>query len=267
MTASIMSDNRKSLKKLFTENRIFGNVVYPVAGIGVVLLIWYLAALFIGVEMVLPSPGRAFEEFFTLLTEEEFWVSIGNTLLRTLVAFALAFAVAALTSSLSVFVSPVGRALSPIITILRSVPTMSIILIVIIAFKPTESPVLVTFLISFPLLHAAFFHALSEVDPYCVNMSKVFKVPVAKRIFGLYIPAILPDVFSATGSNISLALKVMIASEVLAQTFESVGVAMQIERIYLNTAGLMGWTIAAIILSFVLEFIVKILSKLVLRWK
>ena len=98
-------------------------------------------------------------------------------------------------------------------------------------------------------------------------MSKVFKVPVAKRIFGLYIPAILPDVFSATGSNISLALKVMIASEVLAQTFESVGVAMQIERIYLNTAGLMGWTIAAIILSFVLEFIVKILSKLVLRWK
>lgn len=83
----------------------------------------------------------------------------------------------------------------------------------------------------------------------------------------MYIPAMLPEVLTAVGSNISLALKVMIASEVLAQTFESMGVAMQIQRIYLNTAGLMGWTIAAIVLSFLLEIAVKLIALVFVRRK
>ena len=171
-----------------------------------------------------------------------------------------------MTASLSAFVKPVKRLLSPIITVLRSVPTMSIILIAIIALRSDESPVLVTFLIVYPLLHASFERALENVDPYAVNMSKVYGVPVYKRIFMLYIPSVLPDVFAASKSNISLALKVMIASEVLAQTFDSMGVNMQIARIYLDTALLMGWTIMAIVLSFLLEGVVALIKRLTLRW-
>lgn len=267
MTVSTMSDKAKTLRKLFTDKHIIGNVVYPVIGIGVVLLFWYLLSVIVGIEMILPSPTRAFEEFFALFSESDFWTAVSGTMLRTLTAFGIAFALAAVTSALSVFVEPVGRILSPIITILRSIPTMSIILIAIIAFKPTESPILVTFLISYPLLHASFSHAITNVDPFIVNMSKVFKVPVYKRIFKMYIPAMLPEVLTAVGSNISLALKVMIASEVLAQTFESMGVAMQIQRIYLNTAGLMGWTIAAIVLSFLLEIAVKLIALVFVRRK
>ena len=255
MTVSTMSDKAKTLRKLFADKHIIGNVVYPVIGIGVVLLFWYLLSVIVGIEMILPSPARAFEEFFALFSESDFWTAVSGTMLRTLTAFGIAFALAPVTSALSVFVEPVGRILSPIITILRSIPTMSIILIAIIAFKPTESPILVTFLISYPLLHASFSHAITNVDPFIVNMSKV------------YIPAMLPEVLTAVGSNISLALKVMIASEVLAQTFESMGVAMQIQRIYLNTAGLMGWTIAAIVLSFLLEIAVKLIALVFVRRK
>ena len=77
----------------------------------------------------------------------------------------------------------------------------------------------------------------------------------------------LPEVLTAVGSNISLALKVMIASEVLAQTFESMGVAMQIQRIYLNTAGVMRSWIAATVLSFLLEIAVKLIALVLVRRK
>ena len=62
-------------------------------------------------------------------------------------------------------------------------------------------------------------------------------------------------------------MKVMIASEVLAQTFDSMGVNMQISRIYLDTAQLMGWTLAAIIMSFALEGAVSLLRRVTVRWK
>ena len=261
-----MSDKLKAVKTYFLKHRFITNIVYPLIGVGVILLVWYIAARAVDIEMILPSPARSFEEFFALLAEADFWVAVGNTIGRTLFCFFLGFAVAAVTASLSAFVKPVKRLLSPIITVLRSVPTMSIILIAIIALRSDESPVLVTFLIVYPLLHASFERALENVDPYAVNMSKVYGVPVYKRIFMLYIPSVLPDVFAASKSNISLALKVMIASEVLAQTFDSMGVNMQIARIYLDTALLMGWTIMAIVLSFLLEGVVALIKRLTLRW-
>lgn len=262
-----MRVNAEKLKNFFIKNAWMANIVYPLIGVGVILLVWFIGAAAVGIEMILPTPARAFEEFFRLFGEKEFWTAVGNTLARTLVSFALGFAVAAITATLSAFVKPAGKIIAPVITVLRSVPTMSIILIAVIALRSTEAPVLVTFLIVYPLLHASFERALESVDPYAVNMSRVFRVPVVKRIFRLYVPAVLPDVFAASKSNVSLALKVMIASEVLAQTFDSMGVNMQISRIYLDTALLMGWTIMAILLSFALEGAVSLIRRLTVRWK
>ena len=215
------------------------NIVYPLIGVGVILLIWVIGAAAVGMEMILPTPSRAFEEFFKLLKESEFWLAVGNTLARTILSFVLGFLAAAVTATLSAFVKPAGRIIAPIITVLRSVPTMSIILIAVIALRSTQAPVLVTFLIVYPLLHSSFERALENVDPYA----------------------------AASKSNVSLALKVMIASEVLAQTFDSMGVNMQISRIYLDTAQLMGWTLAAIIMSFALEGAVSLLKRFTVRWK
>ena len=262
-----MRAEAEKLKKFFIKNAWMANIVYPLIGVGVILLIWVIGAAAVGMEMILPTPSRAFEEFFKLLKESEFWLAVGNTLARTILSFVLGFLAAAVTATLSAFVKPAGRIIAPIITVLRSVPTMSIILIAVIALRSTQAPVLVTFLIVYPLLHSSFERALENVDPYAVNMSKVFGVPIYKRVFKLYIPAVLPDVFAASKSNFSLALKVMIASEVLAQTFDSMGVNMQISRIYLDTAQLMGWTLAAIIMSFALEGAVSLLKRFTVRWK
>ena len=81
MTVSTMSDKAKTLRKLFTDKHIIGNVVYPVIGIGVVLLIWYLLSVIVGIEMILPSPARAFEEFFALFSESDFWTAVSGTML------------------------------------------------------------------------------------------------------------------------------------------------------------------------------------------
>ncbi len=262
-----MRADGEKIKKFLSGNAWIANIVYPLIGVGVIMLIWFVGARVVGVEMVLPAPARAFEELLGLLGDKTFWSAVGNTLGRTLLSFVSGFAAAAVTATLSAFVKPVSKIIAPIITVLRSVPTMSIILIAIIALKAARAPVLVTFLIVYPLLHASFERALENVDPYAVNMSRVFGVPLYKRIFVLYVPAVLPDVFAASKSNVSLALKVMIASEVLAQTFGSMGVYMQISRIYLDTALLMGWTLAAIGLSFALEGVVVLLKKVTVRWK
>ena len=85
------------------------NIVYPLIGVGVILLIWVIGAAAVGMEMILPEPSRAFEEFFKLLKESEFWLAVGNTLARTILSFVLGFLAAAVTATLSAFVKPAGK--------------------------------------------------------------------------------------------------------------------------------------------------------------
>jgi len=83
----------------------------------------------------------------------------------------------------------------------------------------------------------------------------------------MYIPSILPAMLAGVKSSVSLNLKVTIASEVIAQTRVSMGRFMQISRVYLDTAELLAWTAAAIILSYLLEWSVELIKKAVVRWR
>ena len=126
---------------------------------------------------------------------------------------------------------------------------------------------LIAGLIVFPLLYANFYSALDGISPELVNMSKLYKVPFTTRLFKMYIPSILPAMLAGVKSSVSLNLKVTIASEVIAQTRVSMGRFMQISRVYLDTAELLAWTAAAIILSYLLEWSVELIKKAVVRWR
>jgi|AGTN01.1.fsa_nt_gi ABC-type nitrate/sulfonate/bicarbonate transport system, permease component len=238
---------------------------YPLLAVGVFLLLWLAAAKIVGLEMILPTPAAAIKKFFFLLSAPVFWNSAAHTLLRTLIAFSFSFLAALIFSVLSYVFKPISKLLAPLVSVVRSVPTMSIILISIIWFKRDTSPIFITSLIVFPLLYAAFYGALNGIDKGLLDMSAAFKVPLKTRLGGLYILSIARPVLTAVKSNISLSVKITISAEVLAQTRASMGLGMQNARVYLDTAELLGWTVAAVLISAGLELLVEIISRFALR--
>lgn len=252
------------LKKKFNK---YMNVVYPVLGVSLFLLVWYVVSLIVGVEMILPSPSEAISKFFTLFITTEFWTAVGNTLLRTLISFVISVVTAIIMAVVSYLVPQVGKILNPIVVILRSVPTMSIILLALIWMSSNTAPILIAFLILFPQLYSSILSALNEVREELIDVSKAFKVPLKVRIFKLYFPLVLPTTLDAMRSNISLGVKVTIAGEVLAQTALSMGIYMQISKTYFDTAELLGWTVMAILLSYALEGCFILLKTFTVRWK
>ena len=116
-------------------------------------------------------------------------------------------------------------------------------------------------------MYSAIYGAIASVDSDLVEMSRLYRVRRRDMVSRLYIPSILPAMFASAKSNISLNLKIIIASEVLAQTKASIGMEMQLSRIYLDTPALMAWTVAAVLLGFLLELSVEGIKKAVVKWK
>lgn len=246
--------------------KLLKNLVYPLISLGLLFLVWLAVAKAVDIELIIPSISNTFKMLGKLFAEKSFYQSVAGTLYRTVISFAIAFGTALVLSVLSVFVPVIYKLLSPLITIIRAIPTMSIILLTIVWLNPKSSPVLVAFFIIFPVMYGNFYTAIISIDDNLLQMSKAYKVKNKDIILSLYLPNIAPGFFDIIKSTISLNVKLIISAEVLAQTKLSMGVMMQIAKSQLDTANLLAWTIVAIVLSYLLESVVFLIKKLTIRW-
>ena len=229
--------------------------------------VWQIAASALGVELILPTPASTFREFFAAFASGRFWASLGMSVLRTLVGFALSFVFALALAVLGKWSENFARFLSPLVTILRAVPTIAVIFIFMVFLSEGRLPVLISFLIVFPMLYEGFLAALRGVSGELADMSRLYRVPKSVQLRKFYIPAILPALFSVSRSAVGLNLKVVVAAEAIAYSELSLGRLLQNAGISpLDGARLLAYTLMAVLVSFLLEGIVLLLQKRFVRW-
>lgn len=250
--------------------KIFGrlkNVIFPLSAFALILAVWAIAAHAADLPLILPTPKETFVSFWGLLGNAGYWQAVGLTVFRALRSFLYAVLLGAVLAAVAAFSETVEKLLDPIVSVLRSVPTMSIILIALLWLGSKTAPILIAFLITFPLLYQGFLDALKSVDRGILEMADVYRVSKKDKIFRIYLPAVSEGALSVMKSTISLSLKIIIASEVMAQTRQSIGLYMQRAMVTFETAELIAWTVAAVVFSYLLELIVGLIKKAVVRWK
>lgn len=267
MTDEKSSDNKTENKfvlffKNKTTKKVLGAVLYPLCSVALIFIVWAIAAAEINKPLLLPTPKEALTAYFTLLGGKEIWVYGGMTFLRTLECFLISAAIAFLLSTLSAFLKPLNKILSPIITVLRAAPTLAVILLVLIWFDYSSAPVIIGFLIAFPLLYSAFYTAITGVDENLLKMAKTFKVSKLNIVKSVYLPSISKPCLESMRSVISLTVKVVIATEIMALTKKSIGLLMRGANLNFDTATLLALTLFAVILSFILEGAFTVIIKI-----
>ncbi len=245
----------------------FKNLIFPIAAFALILAVWAIAAYAADLPLILPAPKDTFASFWGILGSAVYWQAVGLTVFRALRSFLYAVVLGAVLAVIAAFSEVVEKLLDPVVSVLRSVPTMSIILIAILWLGSKTAPVLIAFLITFPLLYQGFLDALKSVDRGILEMADVYKVGKKDKIFRIYLPAVSEGALSVMKSTVSLSLKIIIASEVMAQTRQSIGLYMQKAMVTFETAELIAWTVVAVVFSYLLEIAVGTIKKAVVRWK
>ena len=244
-----------------TVKRIIENIAYPLAALGIVLAVWAICAKVKGNPLVLPMPSKVLARFFALGGEKGFWSSVGSSLLRTLICFAISFAAAMIFAVLGGLFKPLHKLIAPIVSLLRSAPTVAVILIFYAFMSSNAMSVAVGFLIAFPILYSSIYSAIVGVDKELLEMAKVYKVKPADVAFGIYLPSIAPCLFDTSKSTLSLTLKVVVAAEILACVSKSIGGKIQTANATFEIEYLLAWTLVAIVFGFALEGVVALLKK------
>lgn len=247
--------------------KILYNLMFPVIVAAAVVLIWVIAAAAIGASLILPTPAMAVREFFAYFADAAFWRAVGNTMWRSFYSFLISFVLALVLAGLSKRFSTAKRLIDPFVAFIRAVPTMSIILILVICLDSARAPAVVAVIVIFPTLYSSFSAAIGSVDPKLIEMSRVYGVSARDRVFRLYIPNMAPELFEGSASGYSLNIKLVIAAEALASTARSIGNMMSFSKALLETEKLFALTIAAVLLSVICEWAIRLVGRAVIRWK
>ena len=245
-----------------TRDKIL-NIALPLFTVVVIVILWSAAAVAVDSEYILPTVSDTFAALFELFKSADFYRAFFGTLFRSVIAFLIAYIFAFISAYFSYKSDKAKRALAPLIIIVRTLPTIAVVLLLVLWTNSRVAPVVVTFLVVFPTLYNNLYAALSGIDKELNEMCKVFGVKNSDRIKKVVFPQVAPEFIAAAGAGLTLNLKLMVAAEVLAQTARSMGYLLNTSKIYFEISTMLALVMVTVVAGLIIEGAFSLLVKAV----
>lgn len=227
------------------------------------IVAWQLYAIKIDNQFLMPNPLEVFKEFFRLFADMDTYVVIGSTFLRLIISISIAAALGLFLGLISGVYYQIEAFLKPIIITLRTLPVISIIIIILMLYGNTVSLYLISFLLLFPIIYQAELDGIKNIDPTLIEVMNLdcheCSLPVIRMV---YFPLSLPFFRTALLQSAGLGIKVLVVSEFIAQTKNSIGWELYFHRINLEYSVMFAWTLVLIVIVTGMEHVVERLMKL-----
>ena len=215
--------------------------------------IWWIAALLVDKEVLLPSPLVTVKCLLSLMTESAFWMQCGWSLLRILTGLFAGIIIGVFLAVLTVAFPWARSLISPLLTVIRSTPVASFIVLALVWIGRGQVPSFAACLMVLPVIWNSVTTAIKQADLSLMEMMHVFSFSFGKKLRRFYIPTILPSFAAGIRTSLGLAWKAGVAAEVLCTPAFAIGTSLYESKVYLESAELFAWTITVILLSLLLE--------------
>lgn len=221
---------------------------------------WQLLSWQMAQPQLIPSFPDLVRALLRLVYTPGFLVSIGTTCLRACVGLLLSLAAASITAFLLNRSEAIRFLFMPWLSLLRSVPVISFILLALIFLNPEMIPLLIAFLTMYPLLTENLLKGLMNRRDSWKMLARQFHLNAWNRLFQINYPQLKPYLFSGLASAVGFGWRAIIMGEVLSQCVDGIGKRMKEAQVFIDVPELIAWTLVAIVLSWLTDKLISRLS-------
>ena len=229
------------------------------------LLLWQLIASYMDQPELIPSVPDLLKTLIRLFGTGSFYQNIFATILRGISGILVSLVIALLSAFLFARYALLYELFRPLLTVMRSVPVISFILLALIFLNPESIPLMIAFLTMFPLLTENLTKGIINLRPGLSLMADQFKINRRNKLMQVIYPQLKPFLFSGLASAVGFGWRAIIMGEVLSQCTFGIGGEMKRAQNFIAVPELVAWTIVAVLISFLFD---KGISKLAsVDWK
>ncbi len=229
------------------------------------LAVWQLGAMALKQEILLVSPVSVLRRLCELIPHGDFWSVIFFSFSRITCGFLLACLIGTLLAALSARFAPARVLISPLMTVVKSTPVASFIILVLLWVPSRSLSVVISFLMVTPIVYLNVLEGIGSMDKKLSEMAEVFQVSPLRKLRYIYLPQVMPFFRSACAAGLGLCWKAGVAAEVIGLPDGSIGERLYEAKVYLMTPDLFAWTAVIILISMLFERLFLFLLDCLLR--
>ena len=221
------------------------------------LAVWWGLAAWIDQELLVPSPAAVAGRLAELAMTMHFWHSVGISLLRIFCGAACGVALGSLCAVLTCRYKTADWLISPAIRVIRATPVASFIILVLLWVPTGTVPGVISALMVLPIMWESVAAGIRAADPLLLEFARAYRLSRRRTLRHVWLPAVLPLFGAGICNAIGLAWKSGVAAEVLCLPKAAIGTEVFYAKIYLETPSLFAWSIMVIVLSLLLEHLIR----------
>ena len=221
------------------------------------LLLWQIISLAVENKILLVGPLETLRALVLHAVEASFWQACAGSLLRIGVGFVAGMLLGIILAVLSARQKIAEEILEPVMTLLKTMPVASFVVLFLIWWRSSFLAVAISFCVTLPNLYLNTLAGMKSCDKKLLEMSKVFGITGRDKFFYVYRPALKPFWDSGICLAAGMSWKAGVAAEVIGLPNYAIGERLYMSKIHLDTAGVLAWTVVVVCLSVGFEKIVR----------
>lgn len=192
-------------------------------GIALILILIETGSALKGDRLVFPGTGEIGRASIRLITSGSTWTRIGTTLLHIIEALTLSVLIGTGLGIAEGLVPFLHALLNPLMALLRSLPMILLVIIIMVVAPYSMVPVITAGMVLIPMISEAGYEGVVRMDQELIDvyrMNSGLNLTIVSRV---YIPMISGYMEQAYINAAGMGLKVIVTSEYLVQTRNSLG--------------------------------------------
>ena len=222
------------------------------------LLVWQIGSMALVAAvphggLLLASPVRSFCRLLELLPQDAFWRAVGRSSLQILGGFLTACVLAVVLAALASGRRRLRELLAPPVAVVKATPVVSFIILALVWLDERTLPLFISALMVFPPVYLNVLEGICRTDLKLLELARVYRIPLRRRLRGIYLPQVLPYFRTAASLGLGLCWKAGVAAEVIAISGGTIGERLWTAKNYFQTPDLFAWTAMILALSAAFE--------------
>ena len=217
------------------------------------LAVWEAVSLFVHNDILMAGPGGVLITLFHKCGEADFYVSIAASLLRIGLGYLTGFIVGAFFAFAAWKNHLVDIFLAPLMAFMKAAPVASFVVLFLIWWHSSVLSFAICICVVLPQIYVSTLMGLKSTDKKLLEMAQVFELSKTDRFNYILRPALSDFLEGAIRVSAAMAIKAGVAAEVIGTPDNSIGNELYMSKIYLDTKGVLAWTLVVILISMLCE--------------
>ena len=217
------------------------------------LSVWQAASWAVGSALLLPGPVTVLGRLCALAVTAAFRRAVAFSFCRIAGGFALALVLAFVLALAAGRWPVVEVLLRPYVLAIKAVPVASFIILALVWLNSRGLSLFISALMVFPPVYLNVLEGICRTDRRLLEMARVFRVPLGRRLRGIYLPQVMPYFRTAVSLGLGLCWKAGAAAEIIGLPAGSMGERLYTAKVYFQTADLFAWTVTIVAVSVAFE--------------